>query len=416
MSGLAERLKHKRIVIWGTGNTGHAFYQEYRDKISLSVCTSSEENPKPIAGMEVVEYRDLDKNKDFIVICSIYYETIMRRLFADGWMPGRDYLRSDLFNAEYEAANGKKLIVTIGRCHIWRISSVLNCLSQFREKYTIVHFDQPKVCMSENEFHYMESAECMEMLANADILLRPATVMLKLNHDYEYLQNKLPEKGRVIAISLPVFGSYWPQDTGKERQMAKWYVSPYGKNLKAFGEKDNVIEKLIESGKSKREIIDIISDADYFDREQVLQNHSQTMTRAYFWDRIADIKIADFIEENYQTIKLYCDRGHLHYNLLKEYVRRFLTALQEEECIEQCEKIDWEAFETGLSAPTDSLIYPSTAKILGLGFVNENTLYRFQLADQTKFVTFREGLEMQTEYYMRARKLLEMCYVDRSQV
>ena len=46
MSGLAERLKHKRIVIWGTGNTGHAFYQEYRDKISLSVCTSSEENPK----------------------------------------------------------------------------------------------------------------------------------------------------------------------------------------------------------------------------------------------------------------------------------------------------------------------------------------------------------------------------------
>ena len=198
--------------------------------------------------------------------------------------------------------------------------------------------------------------------------------------------------------------------------MAKWYVSPYGKNLKAFGEKDHVIEKLIESGKSKREIIDIISDADYFDREQVLQNHSQTMTRAYFWDRIADIKIADFIEENYQTIKLYCDRGHLHYNLLKEYVRRFLTALQEEECIEQCEKIDWEAFETGLSAPTDSLIYPSTAKILGLGFVNENTLYRFQLADQTKFVTFREGLEMQTEYYMRARKLLEMCYVDRGQV
>ena len=93
-----------------------------------------------------------------------------------------------------------------------------------------------------------------------------------------------------------------------------------------------------------------------------------------------------------------------------------MTALQEEECIEQCEKIDWEAFETGLSAPTDSLIYPSTAKILGLGFVNENTLYRFQLADQTKFVTFREGLEMQTEYYMRARKLLEMCYVDRGQV
>lgn len=66
--------------------------------------------------------------------------------------------------------------------------------------------------------------------------------------------------------------------------------------------------------------------------------------------------------------------------------------------------------EAELSMPTDSLIYPSTAKGLGLRFIDHESLFRFQLVDGSKFVTFSEGLEMQIEYYMRAKSLLEMCY------
>lgn len=70
--------------------------------------------------------------------------------------------------------------------------------------------------------------------------------------------------------------------------------------------------------------------------------------------------------------------------------------------------------ETGILPGTESLIYPATANALDLKFVNEQTKYRFWLADRSKLVTFREGLEMQIDYYEKARALLKLCYVDNS--
>lgn len=158
--------------------------------------------------------------------------------------------------------------------------------------------------------------------------------------------------------------------------------------------------------------MDIISDENLFDRQKVCANHDKVMKNAYFWDRISDVKIADFIEANYKTKKLYCDRGHIHTNLLKEYVRRILIALNETNSLDEVERET--LYETSeLSLPPDSLIYPSTVKALGLKFMDDEPLYRFQLADGSRMVTFSEGLEMQIEYYMRARSLLEMCYVNK---
>ena len=78
-------METKRLIIWGTGNTGSNFYKKYKNIISLNVCTNSDENPVPIEGMEVIHYKELDKTKDFIIICSIFHEEIERRLSIDGW-------------------------------------------------------------------------------------------------------------------------------------------------------------------------------------------------------------------------------------------------------------------------------------------------------------------------------------------
>ncbi len=406
-------VKDKRIVIWGTGNTGNDFYRRYKELIDLNICTDSNEKAVPIDGTEYVKYEELDSNRDFIIICSIYHEEIERRLYIDGWRSGIHYMTSNLFEAKMETKHGdKKLLVSIGRCHIGRIAGILNRIPVFHEKYQIIHFAQPQVCVSEEGFDYNKLTECMEMLNSADILLRPATVTASATKDYACLEEMLPDKCRVIKVSLPMFGSYWPQDKGSERSTAKWYVPPFRKVLKSYSERDYVIEELMESGKSKKEIMDIISDENLFDRQKVCANHDKVMKNAYFWDRISDVKIADFIEANYKTKKLYCDRGHIHTNLLKEYVRRILIALNETNSLDEVERET--LYETSeLSLPPDSLIYPSTVKALGLKFMDDEPLYRFQLADGSRMVTFSEGLEMQIEYYMRARSLLEMCYVNK---
>lgn len=405
-------IQNKRIVIWGTGNTGKDFYKRYKEWMALHICTDSNEEATPIEGTELVKYEELDKNKDFIIVCSIYHEEIERRLYIDGWRFGTHYMTSNLFEAKMETEQGnKKLLVSIGRCHIGRIAGILNSIPEFNKNYKVVHFSQLKVCTSEEEFDYKKLIECMEILKFADILLRPASVTANGTKDYAYLEQMLPSKCRVIRVPLPMFGSYWPQDKGSERSTAKWYIPPYKKVLKSFSERDYVIEELLESGKSKKEIIDIISDEDLFDKEKVCVNHDRVMRSAYFWDRLADIKIADFIEENYKIKKLYCDRGHIHQNLLKEYIKRILISLDETKSLDavECEEL---YKMPDLSFSQESLIYPSTVKALELKFMDDEPLFRFQLADGSKMVTFSEGLEMQIEYYMRARSLLERCYVN----
>lgn len=409
--------RNKRLVIWGTGNTGNAFYQKYKDSFPLNTCTSSEEQTKPIEDLDVADFKDLNKADDFIIICSAYHEEIERNLFLNDWIFGQNYITSDFFEANYEREYlGKQLLVSIGRCKIYQIAKTLRTIPAFREKYAMVHFDQPNVCASEKEYNYHKVRQCMEMLKNADILLRPAAVTSKLIADYENLKEKASNKCRDISVSLPLFGSYWPQDTGRERDVAKWYISPFGKNLKAYCERDYILEELIEKGKSKREIIESLSDIKFFDKEKVLCNHRETLKRAYFWDRISDVKITDFIEDSYQDKKLFCDRGHFSDPLLQEYVERILRYLGETECLEALKHIGFESLveKTGILPGTESLIYPATADALDLKFVNEQTKYRFHLADHTKLVTFREGLEMQIEYYMKARELLKLCYVDNS--
>lgn len=408
---------HKRLVIWGTGNTGNAFYQKYKDSFLLNTCTSSEEVIKPIEDLNAVHFADLDKADDFIIICSAYYEEIERKLFLNGWTFGQNYITSAFFEARYEKEYlGKRLLVSIGRCKIYQITKTLGTIPAFREKYAVVHFDQPNVCASENAYNFHKVRQCMEMLKYADIMLRPTTVSARLIADYKNLKEKASDQCEDISVSLPLFGSYWPQDTGRERDVAKWYISPFGRNLKAYCERDYILEEWIEKGKTKREIIESFSDKKFFDKEKVLYHHQETLERAYFWDRISEVKITDFIEENYQYKKLFCDRGHFSDLLLQEYIERILQYLGETECLEMLKDITFEDLvkEVGILPATESLIYPSTADALDLKFVDEQTKYRFQLADDTKSVTFREGLEMQIEYYMKARALLQLCYVDDS--
>lgn len=52
-----------------------------------------------------------------------------------------------------------------------------------------------------------------------------------------------------------MLGSYWPQDRGKEREVAKYYIAHQNLKIPAYVERDYVIEKYIDEGKTTAEII-----------------------------------------------------------------------------------------------------------------------------------------------------------------
>ncbi len=93
--------------------------------------------------------------------------------------------------------------------------------------------------------------------------------------------------------------------------------------------------------------------------------------------------------------------------MLKEYIRNVFVYLQEDESIKELEKIDIsDIFSTVNELP----IYPSTAKILDLQWVDTHTLYRMNINNVVKMVTFDEYMDVALEYYSIAYKLIKICY------
>ena len=121
---------------------------------------------------------------------------------------------------------------------------------------------------------------------------------------------------------------------------------------------------------------------------------------------MSDIKVTDYVEENYNKVKLYCDRGHFDQALLRIYVKKFLIYLGEAEAIDELQKIVLDdIFERINEFP----IYPSTSKILNLEWIEENTLYRMVLPSGIKKVTFDEYMELLVEYRYQTQKILKLC-------
>lgn len=406
--GLMERIKGKRFVIYGTGNTGTNFYLANKLKLDIRLCTSSDKVINPIDGLDVIERMELNKETDFIIVCSIYHQEITNRLTFEGWEEGINYSCHDEFIKRYDAEVDHKIImVVIGQCHLDRIRQAFGKL-EAGERYAVWFFNEREVCVSGDMFDYFKVRKCVDILRQADIFLKPSVVTSSRVRDFEYFEDCLPQKCRTISFSLPMLGSYWPQDRGKETSIGKYYITHQNIKVPAYVERDYVIENYIDEGKSTAEIIKYISDDHFFSKEEVIINHQQTLKRGYFQDRLSEIKITDYIEENYNKKRLFYDRGHFGEDMLRMYLKRLLKCLGEPVQKQEIDALDLKAYFYINEAP----IYPSTAQILNLEFINDGSLLQMCLVDGARMVTFTEYMEWMIEYYKAAKKALECSYVN----
>lgn len=405
---LLERIKGKRLIIYGTGNTGTDFYQKNKVKLNLKLCTSSDKITNPINGLDVVERIELNRETDFIIVCSIHHKEITNRLTFEGWEEGVNYLCHDKFIKRYDAESDHKIImVVIGQCHLDRISQAFGNLA-VSEQYAVWFFNEREVCVSGDMFDYFKVRECVDILRQANILLKPAVVTSSRVKDFEYFAECLPPKCRIISFSLPMLESYWPQDRGRESVVGKYYITHQNIKIPAYVERDYVIENYIDEGKTTAEIIKYISDDKFFNREEVLNNHQQTLKRGYFQDRLSEVKITDYIEENYNKKRLFYDRGHFGEDMLKVYLMRLLKILGEPDQKQEIDALDAKRYFGINEAP----IYPSTAQILNLEFINDESMIQMRLANGVRFVTFTEYMEWMIEYYKAAKRALERSYIN----
>lgn len=402
-----KEICNKRLIIYGTGQIGKLFFDKYRNKFSIYACTCTDNAGQPLEGLQFVPSDEINVDTDFVVICSGAYEDISFYLMQKGWHVNQNFITYRVFSALYEKKFfQKKIIVAIGQCEVREMTDVLQKLVIFSQKYSTLYYDERKVCEHGDKRQLSEAIECAEILRVADYFIRPSSLNPYSALSYKHLQEKINENCHICVISLFHFDSYWPQDISKERQIAKYYMAKPKEKICAYIESDRVIDQLIENGLSCREIIQRIESDCVIDKEIILANHIRNIKRIKLTDRLSDIKAADFIEEKYAVNKLFCDRGHFNATLLKEYVRRLLLLLEEQECCKELEQLNINYIYEKIN---EFPIYPYTAKILKLQWIDEDTKYRMILPSGIKYVTFREYMEFLVEYRLKVKEVLVLC-------
>lgn len=405
---LNKFLENKSIVIYGTGNTGKEFYDKYKDKLNIVGCTSSEKNIDSIENLTPLLYDEMDKEKVLLIICSIYYEEIRKNLILSGWSQNINFIRWDIFDKLYRAEeNEKQIIVAVGQCEVQEMCEVLQRIKAFMQKYEVIYFDERRVCIQGDKFDLIENYDCCFVLEKAHYFIRPSVMTPKSVCGFDYLQRKIQKNCNVIKISLFIFDSYWPQDIGKERQIHKYYLIKPNTKLSAFVENDKIITNMLDEGQSNDQIKKKIMKDDFFKKEEVIDNHKTSLKRIRLSDKLSDIKVYDYVNQNYNHKKLFCDRGHFNENMLREYVKKILSYLGENECIKELNSLNiCDIFEEINELP----IYPSTYKILGLEWMDSDSLYTMNINNKIKKVTFEEYIDAMLEYYSLARKIIKLCY------
>lgn len=405
---LKDILESKRIIIWGAGNTAKNFCERYREQVPCYALTSNDKDIVSINGIKTIRPCEINPQTDFIIVCSIYYDEIRYQILCL-WGERSDiyFMRWDIFEKLYESEmQGKKLIVAVGQCEILHICNALDLIKSIRDKYSIIYFDEQKVCAHGNKCNLAETRECLKLLWKADYFIKPSVLSPQPMKNFKFLQEHTSSRCKTITVALFNGDSYFPQDIAKEREeFNKYYVVKRNAKLRAFVEKDQIIEKYIDEGYSVREIMDRILRDDVFDYDEVINNHNNCIKRARIADKVSDIKMADFMYEKYNVMKLYCDRGHFSENLLKEYVIRLLQFLDE-----NIDEVQFMEFSKLFENVNEFPIYPCTAKILELEFINRDTLYREYRYDGIRLVTFEEYMEAFIRYCKSGKETLKYSY------
>ena len=392
---MKQFFENKRLIIYGTGNVGNAFYSHYANELKIDFCTSSNPSEDTIGNLIRITLQELDYCNDYLIICSGYYETIRSHLIEYGWKPIENFMNSILFE-QLVSSIDKKLVVCIGQCEVEEISKVLRCVPGFYEKFAIACYSDLNLYEQELSYDLGCALECRCIMSVADFFIQPVIMRPGLSNLYSNYRKFLKENAETIVISLFHFESYWPQDKAETRETSKMYMVGANEKVGAYCECDQIMEELIRAGMTPEDAVLLVMDDNFFDTKDIIERHSNNIKRIRLMDRLADVKILDYVEKNYKRIKLFCDRGHFSKEVLKEYTRRLLEIFKVEYNEECLDNFDYNLIFNNVN---EFPIYPSAAKILGLEFIDESTKYHMQTFQGWVDVSFREYMLKLAEYY-----------------
>ncbi len=373
-------MEKKKIWIFGAGNNGRNFYEEYKELYHICGFISNMETEKEYLGLPVVRPDCLSKmEKCYVVICSDASILMSRQLIALGYRGDRDY--------GFPFFLPKKLFIAMGTCQIAYTTEILIKNKSFNLQFsTSIYFENIYEPGSDSDHKRLKSYGefCDVVFFN----VRNAGALWQ--RDYELLLNRYYKNAERLYLPFYSFKGQLMQAVDQINPYALKIVDGNRGYLWWRGDKE--INHMVEDQCTPEEIFCKLSRLDYWSQESVNDNFVKELKKIEIWDRFSSFPIKPFIEANYKEKLLFNDgihfSNHLGLYLANEIAKHLcLKEITEREIINETEN----------RLASEMPVYPCVRYALGLHLEEKVKFYNLK-RDELEYLSFEEYIRRYAEY------------------
>lgn len=397
-----KKLEASNVILWGYQDAAISFYQEYKERFHITACvTEQKQYPSFLAVEEeipIYEWEEYEvSEQDYIVICASPFELIDNQIMASGLRFFEEYIDGNLVKA---ILSDKKIVIVAGFCQVAVISDFLKQVKCFNEEYQCFRFLS----------HHWESRWGLRSLSFLRNLCDVYICMRHEEGDIKFFSPKeLPETCKIITIPYALSRPYWPQvKAGWKKAWNEYFVHierPMVHGPFEYG--DANINRMIREGKTADEVVEELTSDNFYSEEQVLMHIDTVLRTLEYAEDGCDIKISQYIRENYRKKMLYWDMAHPAPSMVWEIIRQILDVMQIKMSAEEQAQIK----ENKIIVPkydrhcTVIPVYPCVARRMGLEWWQEDMQYDVTFYNGVKRLTFEEYIR---SYYSICSKYKEI--------
>lgn len=373
-------LKQKELWIFGAGNNGRKFYEEYKEIYHICGFVSNMERENEYLGLPVIRPDNILKRKNcYVVICSDAAILMSRQLTELGYRGARDYGFSFFLP--------KKLFIAMGTCQIAYTSEVLCKNKYFNRSFSSsIYF--------ENIYEPGSDADHRRLKAYGKfcdiVFYNVQNAGASWQRNYELLLDRYYKKAERLCLPFYSFKGQLMQAVDQVNPYALKIVDGNRGYLWWRGDKE--INHLVEKQCTAEEILLEISRVNYWPEEAIKENFVKELKKIEIWDRFSSFPIKQFIEENYNKRLIFNDgihfSNHLGLYLANEIAKHLgLREITDQETISETE-----------NRPASEMpVYPCVSFALGL-HIKEKVKYYNLKQDRLEYLDFEEYVRRYVEY------------------
>lgn len=407
---IRDKIVNSNVTLIGEAKCIEDFYVQHCTKLNIKQIIVTEELAEVNSCLNMQEYKEgvINDNTFYILCVKVKtrgdgsYKKVKNIMDSCNLRIMQNYIRSDVAEA---VLNKKRIFIWYGYCQVQMLG--MEIFKKVLENAECFHFRYELDTLPKS-YKYEDG---IELLKICDYLFYVPIIFNNDKINYKF-DDYLPLEAKRLRIPrMPFMGLY----SYKTNSFESFHKYSLDKKLHwPFAYEESIMDKYILAGKDNEYIYSELMRPDLIDKKIIERQLKFNFKNLEIAEGQADIKISDYLKENYKERKCYRDGLHYQNFIYFELARRISDklGLNSIDKINELEKnIKYQIIDY-----TEIPVLQCVADVLGIKWVNDDTTYRVKFTEKgawrgkanVKIVNRKEWIYMYCDYTRANITLMKM--------